>query len=565
MNSVQHLSGRGRRPWQRRNFAESLIAVNVAIELGAAAVLIEQFMIRTTTASEDYDDMPLLLFAAAVVVIAGVLMWPLFRWRSAQKRTRGTVYYVRALAPWMSDWHGGQAAQRVADGDHFDFRTIQRVIPLVAEDETYDLVNAVDEITRDLEMTMNDDPFDTTYHLIPNLLWPLAAGLGARLNMWPSMVLEEVDVERPDSAHPESRGRTAWTPRSDRTLNHAHLSPFIESKPADPDGAPMTVLMGLDLSEKPHALSLGSLRPAHFVDVQGATWDPIAKAATPTRQPHVSTAKNTPLSQRMDPRYLSHEVACALRETIHAHHGHRVYVAAMMSKTIAVALGWLAANPETLRLRVSSDILMCKDPGCRDPWSVLVPMNYGEADFTPVRVLHNQPSRATMQTDLAAMRLAAKAARTSDVAKETREPTPRGGVHEIINLTAHDVIVLGDSSAEPRGAWQRVRARLGFAKRPKLAVWKPSGQVARLVERQTPENPLALGQVKVPTQRLTYSDEVRDLPPAESGRAFIVSRVLAAHVVRDDLYFPAGEVRGRGGRIVGCSALGQFRGEARHA
>jgi hypothetical protein len=108
----------------------------------------------------------------------------------------------------------------------------------------------------------------------------------------------------------------------------------------------------------------------------------------------------------------------------------------------------------------------------------------------------------------------------------------------LINLTTHPVIVYaGDRS---------------------VASWPPSGGFARLEEVLDGKGSLATDQGEVPGVRIRYSERVADLPEPRAGTAYIVSRVLAAAVARDDLYFPYDEVRDADGRIVGCRALGQF-------
>lgn len=117
----------------------------------------------------------------------------------------------------------------------------------------------------------------------------------------------------------------------------------------------------------------------------------------------------------------------------------------------------------------------------------------------------------------------------------------------LINLTTHPVIVYAGD-------------------RP-VASWPPSGGFARLEEVVDGKGSLATDQGEVPGVRIRYSERVADLPEPRAGTAYIVSRVLAAAVPRDDLYFPYNEVRDAEGRIVGCRALGQFAhdGEANGA
>jgi len=108
----------------------------------------------------------------------------------------------------------------------------------------------------------------------------------------------------------------------------------------------------------------------------------------------------------------------------------------------------------------------------------------------------------------------------------------------LVNLTPHAIVVFDGDRA--------------------LATFPPSGRFARLRESHRLSAPLAASGVEIPTVDVAYEEMVDDLPDQVEGTAYIVSRVLAAAVERDDLYFPFDEVRDVDGRIVGCRALGRF-------
>lgn len=109
----------------------------------------------------------------------------------------------------------------------------------------------------------------------------------------------------------------------------------------------------------------------------------------------------------------------------------------------------------------------------------------------------------------------------------------------LINLTTHPVVVqVGDDTP--------------------IASWPASGTFARIMEDVAAPAPMDTDQGFVPVSQVRYADTVDGLPGKVSGTAYLVSRVLAAAVPRDDLYFPLDEVRDATGRIIGCRALGQF-------
>ncbi len=109
----------------------------------------------------------------------------------------------------------------------------------------------------------------------------------------------------------------------------------------------------------------------------------------------------------------------------------------------------------------------------------------------------------------------------------------------VVNLTAHPVTVFG-------------------ANGDILARWPPGQDVARRVEVLSDPAYLDSDQGPVPTVNLSYAPRVEGLPEPQAGVVYIVSRVTAAAVERDDLFFPADEVRDEQGRIAGCRVLGRF-------
>jgi hypothetical protein len=115
--------------------------------------------------------------------------------------------------------------------------------------------------------------------------------------------------------------------------------------------------------------------------------------------------------------------------------------------------------------------------------------------------------------------------------------TPAGPV-VVVNLTLHPVTVYEADHA--------------------VASWPPSGAFARLVESHGPAPTVLTDQGPMPVTEISYTSTVANLPDPTQETVFLVSRVLAAAVARDDLLFPADEVRDGNGRIVGCRTLARF-------
>ena len=102
---------------------------------------------------------------------------------------------------------------------------------------------------------------------------------------------------------------------------------------------------------------------------------------------------------------------------------------------------------------------------------------------------------------------------------------------EVINLTPHALNVLLEDES--------------------IRTIAPSGTVARVSTITE-----ALAPVDgIPCVQSTFG-EVIDLPSAENGKAFVVSRmVLAALPDRSDLFAPGELVRDAEGKVVGCRGL----------
>lgn len=113
---------------------------------------------------------------------------------------------------------------------------------------------------------------------------------------------------------------------------------------------------------------------------------------------------------------------------------------------------------------------------------------------------------------------------------------------QVLNLTAHSVIVL-DAAGHV------------------LAAFPPAGPVARIEEQLGAPTDLLTEAGAVPARAVRYAERVHALPDPEPGTAYLVSRVLAAAMRRDDLLFPGGEVRDDNGNIIGCRYLGRFEAE----
>lgn len=116
-------------------------------------------------------------------------------------------------------------------------------------------------------------------------------------------------------------------------------------------------------------------------------------------------------------------------------------------------------------------------------------------------------------------------------------PTDPGRV-VLINLTPHPVNVFDADRV--------------------VGSWPPAGPFARRAEIWSPAGSLITDQGSLPLTDVSYGSDVLELPEPVTGTAYVVSRVLADAVPREDLYFPADEVRDHAGQIIGCRTLARF-------
>lgn len=109
----------------------------------------------------------------------------------------------------------------------------------------------------------------------------------------------------------------------------------------------------------------------------------------------------------------------------------------------------------------------------------------------------------------------------------------------VVNLTPHEVVILDKAGA--------------------ALVRLPSRRYARRATTTSPGEPASTPDGAVPIVDIEFG-EVTGLPEPQPGVRYLVSW-LTYHALpqRDDLLVPAEEVRGPGGAIVGCRALGRMR------
>ena len=135
-----------------------------------------------------------------------VLAWVGLLWfRSWLSKSAGTLYYVRMLDPSMTDWH--EAAERHARDEYLQLFEVSRDTLMEERDGVIDVRSQRRRAFEYLEELFNNDDQSTGFSVAPNMLWPVALGLGYRAALRPGSTLldfgEGADTEfewAPDAA-----------------------------------------------------------------------------------------------------------------------------------------------------------------------------------------------------------------------------------------------------------------------------------------------------------------------------------------------------------------------------
>lgn len=107
----------------------------------------------------------------------------------------------------------------------------------------------------------------------------------------------------------------------------------------------------------------------------------------------------------------------------------------------------------------------------------------------------------------------------------------------LVNLMPHDLVVMNGG----------------------CFVLAPSGQVARVDQHVVEDTLLHVPGAVLQLATVRYGT-VSALPAQTPGVLLVVSRAVAAEVVRPDLVFPDLEIRDEHRRVIGCQRLARFAG-----
>lgn len=332
-------------------------------------------------------------FSAVRITVGLVLLLLLLLlvyFRQRRNRARGTLYYLRYLFEWMTDWRLENL--NAVKAGHPDLRVITRWASTPIVDDVWDVSADVDELSQELRRTMNDDRVDTGYNLAPNLLFPAGVGLGYELFRWDGLTLEEL-FDGPDPV------ALSWVLRSPgrdgEGFDHPQIVPPEPFGEPNADRSPVLVTVELTGSPIPSipAWTFSRRYRVGFFPQSGD--DPAAPVRVLARHP---ADRERGGSHLVHPWQATVAAVTALRRALHENPDNMVVVAARVPKTVAVAIGWLL-----------SDVAAHDDPGCghlhcvqescRHPWRRLVPAHFDQEQnrWVLTRVHRGQPSAAEIR------------------------------------------------------------------------------------------------------------------------------------------------------------------------
>lgn len=256
-----------------------------------------------------------------LVVIALVVLLGALALRSVLHRRTGTLFHVQLLDEGMEDRRG--AALATAIGQKMSVRSITRWVDFThaTRNGVIDLVDACREVGTALEESINSDRDDTGYTVAPNVLWPIALGIGGYLP--PVRTLRLLELPKPRD------------PVREFILTHG--LPVRLAAPAEHlDGDPSAGRVGVWLAFSPEAAKYESsfLAPFGVTEVYPFTMHGVApvRGWTP---PRLESREMAALGPRLAEHLTRIKVDCKGRELV---------VAAMIPKTVALALGWYLAQ-----------------------------------------------------------------------------------------------------------------------------------------------------------------------------------------------------------------------------
>lgn len=336
------------------------IGVLSLLAISSATFLLEQFVVDGSAAFQEYRHVTAWL-AGSVVVWGGVLWY-----RSRLSATAGTLYYVRMLDPSMTDWH--EAAEQHAQKEYLQLFEVSRDTLMEERGGVIDVRNQRRRAFEYLEELFNADDQSTGFSLAPNMLWPVALGLGYRAALRTGSTL--IDFGDADDTSFE------WAPDQQGEGGLA-VERRIEASGSGPGTAVLATLTPYVRASWPQWRTSSQVRVGWFAadgTVRGVT---------------VGNGQ-----EQVRPAYAAQQWVSAMRQALHDTDGP-VLLVAQVPKTVAFAAGYYLGRMPVGEARTSlpgCGDADCQRPACRNPWRSLIPLHWDTSagHYVPVWVVDGQ-------------------------------------------------------------------------------------------------------------------------------------------------------------------------------
>ncbi len=302
--------------WRRLFNARFIDGLNVLIALLVAATsalgsLVVEDLLPLSAETAWHIEAARGWWLVGLTVALGVVVWV----RSGVHRYAGALYYVRILDDQMTDRH--DQARISAQRRRMGMKTVSRWADLRSRttDGVIDVADVCEDVSRSLELVVNNEPGDYGRAIAPNVLWPAALAIGAELPL----------VDRWEMVEFLNNGDEI----SFRLDEHRDM---FGEKLGD-TGAPGTGAVGVILAFTPYCKDFDEKEA--FGSLAISNWHRLAPRDVSGRE-HSGVLTGEEIGALAEP--VAARLAAIKREASQT--GRELVVAARMPKALALAVGW---------------------------------------------------------------------------------------------------------------------------------------------------------------------------------------------------------------------------------
>lgn len=301
--------------------ADFFLVVASALTTASLALVVEDLLPKS-----DEDALFDWKRGVGLALAVGSVLGSLF-WRSRARRATGTLFYVQMLDEGMAD-RRLDALDKAAN-KRLSRRSITRWLDLegAASHGVVDVVDACHEAGCALEELVNNDREDTANTVAPNALWPMAVALGMHLPADETLKVTEL---------PTGRGQD-----QEFRLTGDAKSPdlfVVDDNLDEPTGDRVGIWLAFTPARK--HFSVDGFRQFGVRIAYTVTWDGVDPADGTDR--HYEDEELPRLAAGITAKFL---------ELKKQHPNTEVVVVAMITKAVAIAVGWQLAQQEDVSLR----------------------------------------------------------------------------------------------------------------------------------------------------------------------------------------------------------------------